>query len=136
MSLFEANSQVREAPQFDAITQYIEDGIQRTGDALNAFCEPIEDRYMATSNPSEIEGLLWSAWRCVVVSAAATDHEYRGQQKLVDFIFEVQRRPTLEKDGQACEVQGMTVWRDLPILVWEMREAWNACRTIFQRHRV
>jgi len=34
-------------------------------------------------------------------------------------------RPTLSKGDSTCKIDDMTVWRDLPVFGWQLREAWN-----------
>ncbi|RMY45886.1 hypothetical protein D0863_15951 [Hortaea werneckii] len=131
MSPLHPTSKLRENPQYQLLSAYAHDnGTANPESTLDAFCEPIENRYYeATTNPSDIEELLWPAWQCLIACAAATPHESAaGQQKLVELVLRVQRRPALEKKGggEVCSVQDGVVWRDLPIFGWQMREAWNA----------
>ncbi|KAI7286984.1 hypothetical protein KC345_g845 [Hortaea werneckii] len=131
MSLLHPTNKLRAQPQYQLLSAYAHDNETRSPEStLDAFCEPIENRYKETTNPSDVEELLWPAWQCLVACAAATPHESAGQQKLVDLVLRVQQRPALEKKGgEVCYVQEGIVWRDLPIFGWHMREAWNAAAT-------
>jgi len=129
MSLLHPTTKLRENPQYQLLSAYAHDnGTANPQSTLDAFCEPIENRYREeTTNPSDIEELLWPAWQCLIACAAATPHNSKGQQKLVELVLGVQQRPALEKrGGEVCRVQDGVVWRDLPIFGWQMREAWNA----------
>ncbi|KAI7083711.1 Transaldolase [Hortaea werneckii] len=127
MSPLHPTEKLREEPQYHLLSQYAhENGTGSLESTLDAFCEPIENRYTETTSPSNVEGLLWSAWQCLIGCAAATPHESEGQRKLVDLVLRLQHRAALEKEGEVCYVQGGVAWRDLPIFGWQMREAWNA----------
>ena len=120
------SQEVLDSPEYGVLTKYLAGDIQTEADALDAFCQPIENKYMQTANPPDVEGLLWRAWESVVAVAASTAYGSRNRQKLADsFMLDLLYRPTLSKDGQDCVVEGMTVWRDLPVFGWELREAWD-----------
>ncbi|KAI7158607.1 hypothetical protein KC349_g4723 [Hortaea werneckii] len=128
MSPLHPTEKVRDQPQYQLLSNLASgnDGGASHESTLDAFCEPVESRYKQTTNPSDVEDLLWPAWQCLIACAAATPHESEGQQKLVDLVLGLQHRPVLEKDGEVCHVQEGLVWRDLPVFGWQMREAWNA----------
>jgi len=127
MSPLHPTKKLREEPQYQLLNQYAHDNGTRSPEStLDAFCEPIENRYLETTNPADVEELLWSAWQCLIGCAAATPSESAGQQKLVDLVLRLQHRAALGKEGEVCHVQGGVVWRDLPVFGWQMREAWNA----------
>ncbi|CAK4030267.1 Hypothetical predicted protein [Lecanosticta acicola] len=93
--------------------------------ALDAFCEPIENKWMTTQDSGEVEEELNMSWRGLLSQAMNTSFKDPARQKLVDFVHSLRKRPNLAKDGQVCEVQGMTVWRDLPTFGYKVRDAWN-----------
>ncbi|KAI7292879.1 hypothetical protein KC315_g19411, partial [Hortaea werneckii] len=131
MSPLHPTEKVRSQPQYQLLSNLAngnDDGGASHESTLDAFCEPVETRYKQTTNPSDVEELLWPTWQCLIACAAATPHERsEGQQKLVDLVLDLQHRPALEKkDGGVCYVQGGVVWGDLPVFGWQMREAWNA----------
>lgn len=104
-------------------------GQKELGTAQDAFCQAVEDKWMPTQNPGDVEELLGQLWSSIEYLAASTSFKDAAQQKLVDFVVQLQKRPTLEKDGQVCEVHGMTVWKDLPMFGWAVRDAWNFSAT-------
>lgn len=118
------SSEIKETPHYGALARYIaaETSLE---DALDAFCEQVESKYLDTKNPEDLEELLWQGWRAVITMAASQPHASGSRQKLVDFMLELQKRPKLVNDGETCAVQGGKVWEDLPVLGMEMREAWN-----------
>ncbi|KAI6897194.1 hypothetical protein D0869_13368 [Hortaea werneckii] len=130
MSPLHPTEKVRSQPQYQLLSNLANgnDGGASHESTLDAFCEPVETRYKQTTNPSDVEELLWPTWQCLIACAAATPHESssEGQQKLVDLVLGLQHRPVLEKDGEVCYVREGVVWRDLPVFGWQMREAWNA----------
>lgn len=120
------SEEVLDSPQYGVLTSYAASDDQTPGEAIEVFCQPIEGKYITTSNSSDIEELLWRAWRALIAVAAGTSHHCAGHRRLAKLVVDLQKRPNLEKDGQPCVVQSMTVWQDLPLFGWEMREAWNA----------
>ena len=80
---------------------------------------------MSSQSASEVESQLWRVWKAVVATATQTPHDSPAQQKLADFVLELRNRPTLERQGKVCKVWEAVVWKDLPILGPQMREAWN-----------
>ncbi|RMY72799.1 hypothetical protein D0862_14396 [Hortaea werneckii] len=128
MSPLHPTEQVREQPQYQLLSNLAngnDEGASHES-ILDAFCEPVENRYIETTDSSDVEELLWPSWQCLIACAAATSHESEGQQKLVDVVLGLQHRAVLEKEGEVCHVQDGVVWRDLPLFGWQMREAWNA----------
>lgn len=115
---------VQHSPSYSVLKHFVT-GHKQLGHAQDAFCEPVEDKWMSTQNPDDVAGLLGSLWSSIIVLAASTSFKHSHQQKLVDFVVQLQKRPTLEKDGQVCKVEGMTVWKDLPTFGWTVRDAWN-----------
>lgn len=93
--------------------------------AVDAFCRPIEDKFMNTSKSEAVEPLLLEAWTAVIAVASATTHTSENRQKLVDFVITLQYKPTLMKGDQTCVLHGGKVWKDLPMFGIQMREAWN-----------
>lgn len=117
---------VQQSPAYGAIPNYLanDEPLER---ALEAFCEPVESQNANHQDSDAVEEALWQCWRAVVATAACVPHTSEKRQKLVNFVLEVQRRPSLSKAGQPCVAQGGEVWKDLPIFGMEMREAWNLC---------
>ena len=133
MSPLHPTTKLRQNPQYQLLNAYAANNETANPEStLDAFCEPIENRYYEeNTNASDVEDLLWPAWQCLIACAAATPHDSKGQQKLVELVLRVQQRPALEKKkkeegGEVCHVQDGVVWRDLPVFGWQMREAWNA----------
>lgn len=125
MSGLRASQRVLESKQYRALSQWLSGHSKSVGDALDSFCEPVEDRFFQTENASDAEAPLWTTWQAAIGEAAATSHTSPQRQKLVDFVVNLTSRPTLSKGDSLCQIDGMTVWRDLPVFGWELREAWN-----------
>lgn len=119
------SNEILHSKEFVALSKHLSGHHTSLGEALDAFCEPVEDKYMKTENPADVEGLLWKAWQAIVAVAASTPHTSPNRQKLVDFLLGLEHRPVLMKGGDVCEIQGLKVWKDLPVLGWELRETWN-----------
>lgn len=94
-------------------------------DITERFCEPVEHQYASTGKADELEEQLITGWQALIARAAETSFKDLSMPKLVDFVTALQQRPDLEKDGQKCNVQDMTIWKDLPLFGWQMRDAWN-----------
>jgi len=116
---------VLDSPEYKALTQLQEAQQVNDNKILDAFCKRVEHKYTATSNGSDVEELLQQAWKAVVALASRSPYDGPLHKQLVGTIMDLQKRPNLEKAGQVCVVQDMTVWRDLPMFGWQMREAWN-----------
>lgn len=101
---------------------------------MDAFCRPIEDKFMNTSRSEAVESLLLDAWSAVIAVASATAHSIESRQKLADFVIALEYRPTLMKGDQICVLHGAKVWKDLPIFGLQMREAWNLGMLCWRRH--
>lgn len=119
------SQEVLDSPQYEALSSYLADANSDLDGALNAFCRPIEDRYKTISDDAHVDSLLWIAWQGVVAIAASTPYSSDNRDKLVKFVVRSLYRPNLINDDRTCEIHGMIVWRDLPVLGWELREAWN-----------
>lgn len=102
---------------------------------LDSFCEPIENKWMSRQDAEEVEEELNMSWKGLLGQAMNTSFKDPAQQKLVDFVNSVKRRPDLAKGDSTCKVQGMTVWRDLPLLGYKVRDAWNT-REYWAMHRL
>jgi hypothetical protein len=120
-----SSQQVLESKEYSAVTHWLSGHTENVGDVLDAFCEPVENKFFQTENASDVEGLLWTAWQALVGEAASTPHTSTHQRKLVDMVMGLAHRPTLTKGDNTCTIDGMTVWKDLPVLGWQLREAWN-----------
>lgn len=129
MAGLEASQQVLDSPQYEAITTYLADTTPDTDGTIEAFCQPIEEKYQSTSSSSDVEELLWTAWQAVVAIAASIPYSSTSRETLASLLVQLAYRPALTNDGQTCEIDSMVVWRDLPILGWELREAWNFSTT-------
>jgi hypothetical protein len=125
MSALGISQKVMDSKEHAELTKWTSGEHHTIGDALDAFCEPVETKYFNTQSSSDVEGMLWTAWQAVVGKAAVTPYGSEQQHRLVDFVTNLAFRPTLSKDDQICKIDDMTVWRDLPVLGWEIREAWN-----------
>lgn len=120
----EGSNTVQQCSQYAALHDYVS-GKSHTGAALDKFCEPAENEWMSTTNPEEVEEHLTLCWRSIISHAAQTSFRDEAQHKLANFVLSLQQRPMLQKDDQTCQVQGMTVWKDLPTFGWSIRDAWN-----------
>lgn len=118
------SQQMQQTAQYAALSDLLSKK-KELGDALDAFCKPAEDEYASTQDADEVEEHLNFSWKAIISQAAQLWFKDERQQKLVEFVRELQKRSTLQKNGQTCEVQGMTVWRDLPTFGWSLRDAWN-----------
>ena len=125
MSELSASQEVLDSAEYDTLTKYLAGDIKDLAAALAAFAKPVEDKYMSTGDASDVQGLLSLSWDSVVAIAASTAYTSPRRQKLADFLVRLAYRPTLMRDGEVCQISGMTVWRDLPTLGWEIRDAWN-----------
>lgn len=114
---------VKDSPEYNAVFKYL-DG-HSEDEALDALCEPIEDAFMKTQNPEDVEGLLWRAWKSITAIAARTPHDSGDRQKLADLVARLQSRRALESQGTVCNVWDAEVWQDLPVFGAQMRQAWN-----------
>lgn len=113
-----------ETTQNTNLTRYL-NGHKSREQALDAFCEPTEDKFMNTSKSEAVETPLQEAWTAVITVASATAHTSANRQKLADFVVALQYRPTLTKGEHTCELHGGKVWKDMPDFGMQMREAWN-----------
>jgi hypothetical protein len=125
MSGLTASQQVTNSPQYQALSIYLSDPEPEIDGALDAFCQPIEDQFISNSSTSNVEGSLWTAWQGVVAIAASNSYSDPNRAKSASFLVQLLYRPNLVSGDQTCEIDGMVVWRDLPVLGWELREAWN-----------
>ncbi|EME45056.1 hypothetical protein DOTSEDRAFT_70930 [Dothistroma septosporum NZE10] len=115
---------VQQSKQHEAVRGFVS-GSLNLETALEKFCAPVEKGWKSSKDAEEVEEHLSLSWQSLVAAAATTSFTEASQQKLVDFVMTLQERSVLEKDGQVCQVQGMTVWDDLPTFGWKIRDAWN-----------
>lgn len=120
----EGSNTIKQCPQYAALSDYLSNKCDLDG-ALDAFCAPAENEWMSSTNAEEVEEQLTLGWRSIISQAAQTSFKDAAQQNLADFVIRLQQRPTLQKDSKTCQVQGMTVWKDLPTFGWSIRDAWN-----------
>lgn len=120
----EGSNTVQQCTQYAALNHFVSNKNDLRG-ALDEFCEPAENEWMSSTNAEEVEEQLTLCWRSIISQAAQVSFKDAAQQKLVDFVLNLQQRPILQKDGQTCQVQSMAVWKDLPTFGWSIREAWN-----------
>ena len=126
-----SNNHIQDSPEYQAISTYLDNGSPQDK-AIDTFCEPIEDHFMKTQNPEDIEPLLWRAWQSITTIAAETPHESeQKRQKLSDLVIKIQARPVLESNGTTCNVWDAAVWKDLPVFGAQVREAWNSGRSSY-----
>lgn len=125
MSGLTASQQVLGSPEYNALTKYLSGNIRDLVTAVDAFAESVEDEYKKTANSSDVEALLWRAWEGVVAIAASTSYTSSRRQKLTDFLVMLAYRCSAANGSQGFQFEGMKVWRDLPVLDWELREAWS-----------
>lgn len=115
---------VQQSKQHEAVRNFVS-GATGLEAALEKFCGPAESEWKSSKDAEEVEEHLKISWQSIVAAAATTSFTEASQQKLVDFVMTLQERSDVEKDGQACQVQGMTMWKDLPTFGWQIRDAWN-----------
>ena len=125
MGGIEPDHEVKHSHEYRALTTYLSNKPQALNNAQESFCKPTEEIFMSSQSASEVESQLWRVWKAVVATATQTPHDSPAQQKLADFVLELRNRPTLERQGKVCKVWEAVVWKDLPILGPQMREAWN-----------
>ena len=125
MGGIEPDHELKHSHEYRALTTYLSNKPQAFNAAVESFCKPTEEAFMNSQNASEVETQLWRVWKAVVAAATQTPHDSPAQQKLADFVLELRNRPTLERQGKVCKVWEAVVWKDLPILGPQMREAWN-----------
>jgi hypothetical protein len=125
MGGIEPDHEVKHSHEYRALTTYLSNKPQPRNDAQESFCKHTEEIFMSSQSASEVETQLWRVWKAVVATATQTPHDSPAQQKLADFVLELRNRPTLERQGKVCKVWEAVVWKDLPILGPQMREAWN-----------
>jgi hypothetical protein len=125
MGAIEPDHDIKHSHEYRALTTYLSAKPQPLSDALESFCKPTEETFMSSQSASEVESQLWRVWKAVVATATQTPHDSPGQQKLAEFVLELRNRPVLERQGTVCKVWDAVVWKDLPILGPQMREAWN-----------
>lgn len=125
MGGIEPDHEIKHSHEYRALTTHISAKPQSLSAALESFCKPTEEAFMSSQSASEVETQLWRVWKAVVAAATQTPHDSPAQQKLADFVLELRNRPVLERHGKTCKVWDAVVWKDLPILGPQMREAWN-----------
>lgn len=123
MSGFGIEQSLLDSQEYAAASQYLEAPTSSLDDALDAFCRRVEEQ-IATKNASEIESDLRQLWKVIIALAASSSGD-NTRQTLADFMLGIAQRPALQSDGQTCKLHEMTVWKDLPIFGWQLREAWN-----------
>nr|POF14225.1 hypothetical protein CFP56_03249 [Quercus suber] len=128
MSGLQASQSILDSPAYKAVSQYIQSQDASSGDAQAAFCQPVEDSVTSSFQSSGAEDQLWQLWKGVISLAASTSDD-GAQQRLVDFVLSVAQRPDVQQNDQVSQVQDMTLWRDLPIFGWQLRDSWNNAAT-------
>ncbi|KFY67167.1 hypothetical protein V497_00507, partial [Pseudogymnoascus sp. VKM F-4516 (FW-969)] len=87
---------------------------QQAALALSSLC---------LSHPRELAVSLIRTWTGIIVAARDKPEEH---DKLVDLLVSLSLLPDAEdKKGDPILVHGMHVWRDLPMLGWEVNYEWN-----------
>jgi len=122
----DSDHEVKTSQEYKALNTHLSNDSESLTTTLDSFCKPTEETFMNSQSASEVETQLWKIWKAVVSTATQTAHDSPARQKLADFVLEVQKRPQLECQGKACKIwDEAVVWKDLPILGPQMREAWN-----------
>lgn len=103
--------------------------------ALDAFCRPVEDKFMNTTKSEVVEPLLMEGWNTIISIASATPHTSANRQKLADFVVALQYRPTLMKGEHTCQLHDAKVWKELPAFNIQMRDAWNMGELFFYSNK-
>jgi len=126
MGSADSDNEVKNSQEYKALSDHLSTDSKSLTEALDSFCEPTEDMFVKSQSASEVETQLWRVWKTVTTLATQTAHDSPGRQKLANFVLEVQKRPQLECKGEVCKIWDEAVlWKDLPILGPQMREAWN-----------
>lgn len=125
MSRLGPSEEIKASPEFQALHGYVSGHVSSLGSAQDKFCQSVEDKFMNTENPSDVEESLWRAWRAVTGVAAQTPFDSEQNHKLVTMVVNLQTRPKLEKNGNTCQISDAVVWKDLPLFGMQMRESWN-----------
>jgi hypothetical protein len=126
MSSKDSDNEVTNSQEYKTLNTHLSDDSDSLATTLDSFCKPTEETFMKSQSASEVENQLWRVWKAIATIATQTAHDSPGRQKLADFVLEVQKRPQLECKGEVCKIwDEAVVWKDLPILGPQMREAWN-----------
>ena len=122
----DSGQEVTNSQEYKTLSTHLSNDSGSLTTTLDSFCKPTEENFMKSQSASEVESQLWRVWKAITTIATQTAHDSPGRQKLADFVLEVQKRPQLECKGEVCKIWGeAVVWKDLPILGPQMREAWN-----------
>jgi hypothetical protein len=126
MGSADPNNEVKSSQEYKALDDHLSADSKSLTETLDSFCKSTEETFMNSQSASEVETQLWRVWKAITTLATQTAHDSPGRQKLADFVLEVQKRPQLECKGAVCKIwDEAVVWKDLPILGPQMREAWN-----------
>jgi hypothetical protein len=126
MGSADSDNEVKSSQEYKALDDHLSADSRSLTETLDSFCKPTEETFMNSQSASEVETQLWRVWKAITTLATQTAHDSLGRQKLADFVLEVQKRPQLECKGAVCKIwDEAVVWKDLPILGPQMREAWN-----------
>lgn len=122
---FEASQRTKQSSQYAVLKDHLLDNASTSENVLDKFSEPVE-RVISTSEDSgEVEEQLGTTWKSIISTAALTPFKDPGMPKLVDLILALQERTDVQKNNRVFQVEDMTIWQDLPMFGWQMREAWN-----------
>jgi hypothetical protein len=122
----DSDNEVKNSQEYQTLSAHLSNGSKSLTSTLDSFCKPTEETFMNSQSASEVESQLWRVWKAITTIATQTAHDSPGRQKLAEFVLEVQKRPQVECKGEVCKIwDEAVVWKDLPILGPQMREAWN-----------
>lgn len=122
---FGASQHTQQSSQYAVLTDYLSGNASTSEEILENLIGPVEKEVSSSGDLGKVEERLTTTWRSIVAKAAETPFTDPSISKLVDLVVALQNRPDVQKDNKAFQVQEMTIWRDLPMFGWQMREAWN-----------
>lgn len=116
---------IKQCSQYAVVGDHLSGNVSTSEDVLNKLSEPVEKEVSSSGDSGEVEEHLNTTWKSIISKAADTPFTDPGMTKLVDLVTALQKRPDIQKDSKAFQLEDMTVWRDLPMFGRQMREAWN-----------
>ncbi|OQO09761.1 hypothetical protein B0A48_05164 [Cryoendolithus antarcticus] len=124
MAISVPNAELKASEEYRTLREGLLSTVQYESSFRDSLCNLVEKSYSKSQNADNVEAVLWKLWQSVT-SLAVESTSDSERQRLVDLILELQKRPDLEESGKVCKVWDAVVWRDLPVLGAQMREAWN-----------
>ncbi|KAF2770671.1 hypothetical protein EJ03DRAFT_310272 [Teratosphaeria nubilosa] len=129
MAELEVPKKIQKYPTYRSLNQYILGQTRDPEAARDEFCKPVETEIQDGGKAKDVEKSLGQQWQTLIAMASTIQYGDPVHSQLVTFLQNIQDRPDVEQDGKPFQVQEMTVWKDLPLFGWEVREAWNGAAT-------